>query len=1121
MGLLNLFNEEREQESEMEFEGNDRFDFTLSEEKNVKLTKDVEEPSDVDVRYPLIRPFAQAHVEWDDNDKTLRYYLKEPNLDDGEERVMRKIKDNLSEKIDVSLSSIQSRQKIIAYLEKKIDDLLLELGIKLEGESEDRILYYIYRDYVGLGKVEPLMHDPYIEDIGCDGVGTPIFAVHSEFGSVKTDVAYEDEERLENVVVKLAERAGKYVSYADPLLDGALPDGSRVNASLTEDVTSKGPTFSIRKFQDTPFSAVDMMDLGTANAEIMAYMWIMEQYNQSFLVVGGTSTGKTSFLNSVVSFIPPEEKVVSIEDSVTGDTQVEIRSKGEVSRMTISELADPLIDRHGEKLADGAERVEIEGMQLPTMSEGLEFDFEEPESLIRHEVDKPVFRVKTATGREIKTTADHSLFGLRQKSLHEVSPRELEEGDMVATPRKMDAGPGVKYINVMEEARNSERIFLKGKLDEFSRSASCTRTQHTSSVPKSGYKQGNLNGMAREGEFKCFSSDSVETGQVARTNREDIRLPLQIQVTNELCEFLGLWLGNGSFDHKNQNRVMVTTSENEAQELTDTVAGQLDINYSEKPDGTVSLDSVLLYELMKGLGFKGGSSAEQVPDLCRNFDKQQIGALLRGYFSANGGIKEHKVSCSSQSRELVEGMQELLLKLGIISSINDCNNQVKLSISSQKFLSQFEEKVGFIQSRKEESLRELTAIGEHGHNEIDSIPAQEFLTEDIRADEDINVGCRDEPENLTRENARRIANEIEDNGLERIANSDLFWDRVEEVEKIEHNSTYVYDVSMPGPERFIANKFVAHNTRELRLPLENWIPSVTREMISGSSATDVDMDQLLKESFRQNPDYVIIGEVRGEEASVLFQGLSSGHPGAGTMHASSPGAVVKRLITPPISLSPALVEALDALVVMTHAKGVENSARRVKAVHELQKVVESGSARTNEAFSWTARTDSFNMRGDPKLFDQISEDYGVPKDELREEFEQRKQVLEWLQDKGVTEFSEVADVIASYYKDREKVVKMVSSADSSLEDVVEAEQEAGVSRPNLIDSADTEVKPEEADEIPVTEADQEREQNGHERDNPVEELQQRIQELDQKVDGDLDQNPFDNSEGSSENPFEA
>ncbi|MFB6144412.1 MAG: type II/IV secretion system ATPase subunit, partial [Candidatus Nanohaloarchaea archaeon] len=267
-------------------------EFMLSDKKDIKITTNVDKLSDVDVKYPLIKPFAYAHVTWDEEEKALIYSVIEPELEEEDRQLLDTIKENLSEKIDVSLSSMQGREKILGYLQDQINDLLIELGLDLSKEQHNKILYYVYRDFVGLGKVEPFMHDPYIEDLGCDGTGTPIFAVHSEFGSVKSDVVFNDSETLENLVIKLAERCGRYVSYANPLLDGALPDGSRVNASLTEDVTSNGPTFSIRKFQDTPFSAVDMMSLGTASADIMAFLWLCQQYKQNILVCGGTATGK-------------------------------------------------------------------------------------------------------------------------------------------------------------------------------------------------------------------------------------------------------------------------------------------------------------------------------------------------------------------------------------------------------------------------------------------------------------------------------------------------------------------------------------------------------------------------------------------------------------------------------------------------------------------------------------------------------------------------------------------------------------------------------------------------------------------------------------------------------------
>ncbi len=646
--IKNVFSSEGGDTRGLAFDvGDDRFNFTLSDKKDIKITSKIDKLSDVDVKYPLIKPFAYAHVKWDEEEKAIIYRVIEPDLDPEDKEVLDVIKESLSEKIDVSLSAMQGREKIISYIEGKLNDILLELGLNLTEEQHDKILYYLYRDFVGLGKTEPFMHDPYIEDLGCDGIGTPIFAVHSEFGSVKTDVVFNDGDELENLVIKLAERCGRYVSYANPLLDGALPDGSRVNASLTEDVTSHGPTFSIRKFQDTPFSAIDIMDLGTASAEIMAYLWICQQYQQSVLIAGGTATGKTSFLNATVSFIPPEDKIVSIED-----------------------------------------------------------------------------------------------------------------------------------------------------------------------------------------------------------------------------------------------------------------------------------------------------------------------------------------------------------------------------------------------------------------------------------------------------------------------------------------------------------------TRELQLPHENWIPAVTREMFGAGQSGNVDMDDLLKESFRQNPDYVVVGEVRGEEASVLFQGMSSGHPSMGTIHASSPNAVVKRLVTPPISLSPALIEAVDVMVLMTHAKGVEKSARRVKSVHELQKVIgESSSARTNEAFTWTAMDDSFNKRGMPYLFDQISNDYGISKQNLQEELEQRTKVLEWLQEKGVKNFDKVSEIIAEYYKNKEEILKMINSENQeySLEDVIQAESKVDLSHRDQLDEAMAEEqnenknKSQPEDSIPSSKLDKNLDSNTpldqkkQTDENPVAELEKRLKSEEDKIDSirsrdteDKKEDPFENStEEPKENPFEA
>jgi flagellar protein FlaI len=269
----------------------------------------------VNVTYPLLEPFSHARIKWDTDKKGLVYTLIEPELTKGDEAALKKIQEDLTELIDVKMSSIEKRNEAVLYLEKKVKQILAETGLKISHNKYVNIMYYIIRNFVGINEIEPMMHDPYIEDIGCSGLNVPIYVIHRRFGSVETNIIFKDSEYLSDFVVKLSERCGRYISYANPLLDGSLPDGSRVQASLAKDVTTKGPTFSIRKFRENPFSPIDIINMKTASPSLMAYLWFLLQHNVSVLICGGVSTGKTTMLNVLSMFIPPEDKIISIEDT--------------------------------------------------------------------------------------------------------------------------------------------------------------------------------------------------------------------------------------------------------------------------------------------------------------------------------------------------------------------------------------------------------------------------------------------------------------------------------------------------------------------------------------------------------------------------------------------------------------------------------------------------------------------------------------------------------------------------------------------------------------------------------------------------------------------------------------
>jgi len=213
------------------------------------------------------------------------------------------------------------------------------------------------------------------------------------------------------------------------------------------------------------------------------------------------------------------------------------------------------------------------------------------------------------------------------------------------------------------------------------------------------------------------------------------------------------------------------------------------------------------------------------------------------------------------------------------------------------------------------------------------------------------------------------------------------------------------------------------DTRELNLPRENWLPTVARVAIGTGGTGEIDLFALLKNSFRQNPDYVIVGEVRGKEAFVLFQGMASGHPSISTMHADSVDTMIKRLETPPIELSPTLVNTLDCVAIMTHAIVKKRETRRLREIVEIVNTKPDGTAFVNTPFIWSPGQDIFYFKKQSKVFEKISVRYGVPIAKLQEEFMLRAKLLYNLYKNKVFGFDEIKGIITDYYRNPEEVLK--------------------------------------------------------------------------------------------------
>lgn len=257
---------------------------------------------------------SKVEIKYDENHQKILYKIIEPELTDLEKDQLEELKRAfiyVFEKFSPEFIDVSGKQLIIDGTK----ELAKKYRIKISEESFEKITYYLIRDFLGLEILEPIMHDHFIEDVSCDGLNVPIFVNHLKYGPLEVNRKYQDPIKLNSFIVKLAQKSNQEISLSKPILQGALPDGSRIEAIYGKEVSEKGSSFTIRKFREEPFTPIHLIEFGTMPPFLLAYLWLAVENKQSLLVSGGTATGKTTILNALSLFAPPTSKIVSIEDT--------------------------------------------------------------------------------------------------------------------------------------------------------------------------------------------------------------------------------------------------------------------------------------------------------------------------------------------------------------------------------------------------------------------------------------------------------------------------------------------------------------------------------------------------------------------------------------------------------------------------------------------------------------------------------------------------------------------------------------------------------------------------------------------------------------------------------------
>ncbi|MDP8002903.1 MAG: type II/IV secretion system ATPase subunit [Caldisphaera sp.] len=268
----------------------------------------------------------------EDEDKRRLYDVIEPILDEVSQFVYKEIMNYVAKDLDLSRKlslkkSVEEGIEVLLPLAKSLASKKIKIGFHLRKDGRLKDLekkindcaltssYYASRDLIGYGKIEPLMRDPYIEDISCNGLHISLFVYHTKYEWLTTNVVFNSEDELNSIISKLGVKSSREPSIANPIIEGVLkPEGYRVNIVL-DTVSRHGHSFTIRKFRAEPFTLIELMKTKTLDPLVASFIWLAVESKQGIIFYGPTGSGKTTLLNASTMLMPTEYKIVTVEDT--------------------------------------------------------------------------------------------------------------------------------------------------------------------------------------------------------------------------------------------------------------------------------------------------------------------------------------------------------------------------------------------------------------------------------------------------------------------------------------------------------------------------------------------------------------------------------------------------------------------------------------------------------------------------------------------------------------------------------------------------------------------------------------------------------------------------------------
>lgn len=251
-------------------------------------------------------------VEIIEGDLIPKYKVSLPKFSEKERELLNEIREKL---VEVAVSKGEDFRIDESTFMSEVKEFLKMKGVR----NVDKLAKQISQEMLGYGELDPLIKDDDLEEIMVIGVNKPVFVYHRKMGMMITNVVFKDDDDIKAIIDLIARQVNRRIDQQTPILDARLPDGSRINATIPP-VSPDGSTLTIRKFRKDPFTVVDLINFKTMSSHLAAFLWVCTDglgvKPCNAIVAGGTGSGKTTTLNTISAFVPPTERIITIEDTL-------------------------------------------------------------------------------------------------------------------------------------------------------------------------------------------------------------------------------------------------------------------------------------------------------------------------------------------------------------------------------------------------------------------------------------------------------------------------------------------------------------------------------------------------------------------------------------------------------------------------------------------------------------------------------------------------------------------------------------------------------------------------------------------------------------------------------------